>query len=76
MHHLCGPSPWTTSVLNSIHGFGLVRKEKQHLKGMGGEVGRKWSPSYAACFGLLYCAKIDTKMVAWQMREEKEMHND
>ena len=24
--------------LNSIHGFGFVRKEKQHLKGAGGDL--------------------------------------
>ena len=41
-----------------------------------GRRGREEVVSYAACFGSLYCAMIDTKMVAWQMREEKEMHND
>ena len=31
------------SFLNSIHGFNLVWKEKQYLKGIWGEVGRKYS---------------------------------
>ena len=51
------------SFLNSIHGFSLVWKEKQYLKGIWGEVGKKYSRRSFFCTSLR-CVKIDTKMAA------------
>ena len=47
----------------SIHGFSLVWKEKQYLKGVWGELRRKCSRRQLIC-ALLHCVKIDTKMAA------------
>lgn len=55
----------------SIHGFGLVWKEKQYLKGRS----RKEVVN-SFFFVSSYCVRIDTKTAVWQNREEKEMHND
>ena len=61
--------------LNSIHGFTLVWKGKQYLKGIWGEVERKYSLTRFFCVSSRW-VKIDTKMAARETREEEVMHDD
>ena len=60
--------------LNSIHGFSLVWKGKQYLKGIWGEVERKYSLTRLF---LPVCRRVEWRSTQkWLRREEEVMHDD
>ena len=55
---------------------GLDWKEKQYMKVTWGEVWRRYSLMQVFFWVSLSCMKINTKMDAWETRDEEVMHDD